>query len=283
MDSIRRPIKFTSMDGSIAYTFPRERLDYDATQPLDLSSVQLTGASYDYDLMGDQPALRRNGAHTLRFILLGTPEAVETAVDTMRVALYNGARGWFYVEDSQGFQRRAVARITEMPQVHLGTRDRASAPVVVTFAQYSDFYDTSNIDEHDGAIQLLASDPDTIFVNNPGNALVYNAKFTIKGAYDGVTIENVSLPVPGTTAQHYIVEVDVTGVDSTDWLEIDCGARTIRVSTDSGATWTNVDVADIITQEGQVSMMVMKAGVNELLIGGCNACQFETEFAGAYV
>lgn len=282
MNSIRRPVKFTSEDGSISYTFPREQLDYDHQQSLESPVLQLTGASYDYDMLGDQPAIRRNGTHTLRFLLVGTPEAVETELDTMRVALYNAARGWFYVEDSQGVQRRATARMSNMPEIHLGVRDRTRAPVAITFSQYSDFQDAENIDEHDGAIQMISGDPDTIFVNNPGNADVYNAIITVKGAFDGVTIENNSATVPGT-AQHYIIEVDVVGIDATDWLRINCGSGRIQVSTNSGATWANITAAQLITQQAQVSLMVFKPGLNELLIGGSNGCEIDIEFAGGYL
>lgn len=281
MDSIRRPLKFVGAAGT--YTWPRYGLEYDSSQPLISAMVDLPGADYAYDQQGDEPAVRGIGTHSVRFMLIGLAAAIEAELDTMRATLYYGARGWFYLEDSNGDQRRCYGRLSSMPDLKLGTRDRQRVPVILTFTQLGDFQNITPIDEHDGAVQAVATDPATVLVNNPGNARILDGKITIKGPFSGLRITNNSLDVPGGDPPvAYVFETDAVGAAGTDWLEVDAGANTVRISDDSGATWTD-DSANVVLQDGQVGLFAFAPGWNDLTVEGLAGGDIEFEFAGGWI
>src|SRR5688572_21109340 len=146
---IRRPLKFTSIDGSLSYTWPRYALEVDSTQPLEASQVQLVGADYDYDLLGDAPARKANGTETVRYLLIGEADAVNAELDTMKATLHRIGRGWFYTAGAAGeAPRRALARLVQMPDIRLTPTDRQRVPVILTFNRSSDYFEPEPIDEH---------------------------------------------------------------------------------------------------------------------------------------
>lgn len=276
-----RPKKFVGAQGT--YEWPRYRLEYDATQPLVLALVDLPGADFAYDQLEDSPAVRGTGSHTIRYLLIGEPDELRLAVDTLRSVCYYNARGWLHLADEDGTERRCYARLSAMPDVKLTPRDRQTAPQILTFTQLSDFYELTAIDEHDGAVQVVGSDPDTLLVNNPGNARIHNAKITIKGPFAGLRLQNNSLDVPNSSpAVPWAFESDSVGAGAVDWLEVDAGANTVRISHDSGATWADAS-ADVVLQDGQVGLMALAAGVNDFTVEGANGATIVFEFAGGWL
>jgi hypothetical protein len=279
--SIRRPLKFVGAAGT--YTWPRYGLEYDASQPLVTALVDIPGVDYAYDQQEDAPSIRGVGTQTVRFMLVGEASAIEAELDTLRAVCYYNARGWFYVEDYAGAQRRCYGRLSALPDIKLGTRDRQRMPIILTFSQLSDFQDIAPIDEHDGAVQAVVGSPASIMVNNPGTARVYNAKITLKGPFTNPRIENNSLDLPGSDpAVPYAFESSSDGAAGTDWLEIDAGANTVRISDDSGATWAD-DSLNVILQDGQVGLFALAPGENDLTVEGLAGGDMEFEFAGGYI
>lgn len=276
---IRRPKEFIGAAGT--YTWPRYALEYDATQPLVGSVIDLVGADYVFDQLGDGPALKGPGTHTIRYLLIGLASAIEDEVDDMRAKLFRGARGQLIVEADDGSQRQCPARINAMPDIKLATTDRQRAPVILVFTQFADFQNVDLIDEHDGAVQTIVGSPDTILVTNPGNADVLNAKITLKGTFTNPTITNDSLDVPGSTTP-WKFETTRDGAAASDWLEIDVGANTVRFSDDSGATWSD-DSDNVVLQDGQVGLFALGPGVNSLTITGAGGADIELAFAGTWV
>lgn len=157
MNSTRRPLKFESADGSISYSWQRYNLEYDNSQPLSAPSIPLTGAHYEYDLLEGAPAIKGIGRHTIRFLMVGTPAALEAELDEMKSKLYLIGQGKFYLEDSDGAQRWCWARMTAMPDIRLGVTNRETVPVIIDWAQRSDFYGEEVVEEF-----AIGSDPDTI-------------------------------------------------------------------------------------------------------------------------
>lgn len=276
-----RPKKFVGSQGT--YEWPRYRLEYDATQPLTLALVDLPGADFAYDQLEDLPAVRGPGAHTIRYLLIGEPAELRQEVDTLRSICYYNARGWLHLADEDGTERRCYARLSAMPDVKLTPKDRQTAPQILTFTSLSDFYELTSIDEHDGAVQVVASDPDTLVVNNPGNARILNPKITIKGTFAGLRIENASLNVPNSDpAVPWAFETSTVGAGAADWLEIDAGANSVRFSDDAGATWEDAS-DDVVLQDGQVGLFAFGPGANNLTIEGANGATVDIEFAGGWL
>lgn len=272
MTTTRRPLKFESADGGTSYVWPRYGLEYDNSQPLLAPRVALTGAHYEYDLLEGAPAIKGIGEHTLRFMLVGDPGDLEDELDEMKSKLFEIGRGKFFLEDSDGGQRWCWARVKAMPDVRLGVSDRNKVPVIVSWDQSSDFYG-SEPDEHDVTEFMLISDPDTIEVTNPGNAPVYNAVVTLKGPFANPVITNET--------SGYVLQSTRDGAAASDWLRFDAGANTVEFSDDSGATWED-DSDNFVRADGQVALMVIKAGANEITVEGADTGAIVLEFKGAW-
>ena len=73
--------KFTSDDGfSIVFTFPLNLYEWDSgDQALSSPFSPLTGAHYDYDMLGTALAPKRNAIESVRFVVKGTAAEIEAA------------------------------------------------------------------------------------------------------------------------------------------------------------------------------------------------------------
>lgn len=271
---IRRPLQFETAAGT--YTWPRYQLEYDPTQPLILALVDLPGADYAFDQLGDRPAVRGVGTHTLRFLLVGEPAAIEAEIDSMRSICYLGARGRLVLEGDGGDRRSCAARITAMPQITLGVRDRQRAPVILTFVQLSDFQDD---DAEVDVTTAITTDPQTVEITNPGDAVVYNPLITVEGPFDGLVLRNASLVVPGmsTPWTFATARVAVAG----DTLTIDVGANRVEFSEGGGGAAD--DAANVTLQDGQVGLFAVAPGANEIEVEGAIGGAVQIEFRGTWV
>lgn len=270
MSATRRPLKFESASGSISYSWPRYNLEYDYTQPLLASSVPLTGAHYEYDQLEGAPSIKGVGTHTVRFLMVGTPSALETELDEMKSKLYSIGRGKFFLEDSDGAQRWCWARMTSMPDIRLGVTNRETIPVIISWRQFSDFYDAEPIGDHDEGVFTISSDPDTIVVTNPGSADVRNMVITVKDP----TAQPFKLT---NTTTGYVIEHN----NFSGWYRFDTGRNTVERSGDSGATWDD-DSTWFVRQDGQVGMMLLAPGANSIIVDNVNSGDVIFDFYGAY-
>jgi hypothetical protein len=271
---IRRPLRFDTSAGS--YTWPRYQLEYDPQQPLILALIDLPGADYAFDQLGDRPAIKGVGTHTLRFLLVGEAGDVEAEMDEMRRVCYLGARGRLVLQGDGGDLRSCVARITGMPQITLGVRDRQRAPVILTFTQLSDFQGDEVITGDDD----ITTDPQVVRLNNPGDGAVYGVKLLVKGPFDGLQIVNTSANVPGTSTPWTFVSDRVAAAG--EWLEIDAAANTVRFSADAGGTWED-DADNVVLQDGQVGLFALGAGDNDLSVVGAVGGNLGWEYRGTFV
>jgi hypothetical protein len=270
---IRRPKHFATAAGT--YTWPRYQLEVDASQPLTLAMVDLPGADYAFDQLGDMPAIRGVGTTTIRYLLVGQPSTIEDEIDNMRRICWRGARGKLVFEDDDGTLRQCDARITAMPQITLGVRDRQRAPVIMTFSQLSDFMNPANTT----GLQNITATPQTKNVTSAGNVPVYSGKMTLRGPFNGLVIVNTSMAVPGT-AQPYRFATSRVAIAG-QWLEINIGANTVRYSNNAGVSWVD-DSANVTLQVGQVGLFAFAAGVNAIAITGANGGAVDFDVPGAW-
>lgn len=271
---IRRPLRFETAVGT--YTWPRYALEYDATQPLVLAMVDLPGADYSFDQQGDAPALKGVGTQTVRYLLVGQPAEIEAEMDELRRICYLGARGDLVLADDAGVLRKCKARLTAMPQITLGTRDRQRAPVILTFSQLSDFM----AEDVSAATVALPTAFEVVHADSPGNAVVYSGRLTVQGPFTDLVVVNHSLLVPGL-AGGYAFQTNRDGLAG-DWLEIDLGAHTVRFSTDAGSTWAD-DSANVIPQAGQVGLFAFAPGDNAISVTGAAGGALAYEVPGGWV
>lgn len=260
-----------SASGIIAATasgvFPTYRYEYEQSQALRQSTVQLTGASYDYDQLEGAAALKANGVERVRFLDVGDPDDMNADIDAFKaLASYGRGRIWTQTAPGSG-QRWAWARLAEMPTLSFTVENRRHAPVFLTFERSSDWYDAEPV----GAAGefAISSDPQTISVTNPGTIAVRNMIITVKDP----TAQPFKL-TNSTTG--YVIEHNDYGA----WFRFDTGRNTVEYSTDSGATWDD-ESQFFVRQDGQVGMMVLAPGANSIIVDNVNGGDVIFEFYGA--
>lgn len=275
--AIRFLYRFESADATQGKTWPTNLYEYEQGQDLLASSLALTGAGYEFDQLGSAPAVKADATERVRFLVTGTQASIDQTIDELK-ALANIGRGRVWTKGAAGDFRWAWARMTVMPALSLSFENLGHAPVSLTFVRSSDWHDEETIG-YEGEF-TLSSDPETINVVNPGNAPVYDAIITVKGAFSGLVITNNSALVPGTETP-YVLETASIGASAADWIRFDAGRNTVEISNDSGATWTD-DSGNFVRADGQVRLMVFGPGANELVVDGAASCDVVVEMYGAW-
>lgn len=271
MSPLRYFSRFEKADSSASLTFPTHRYEWEQSQPLRGSTVELTGAHYLYDQLEGAPAVKGNGLERVRCMSSGLPAEMDDDIDDIK-AIASWGRGKAWTSGASG-ERWAWARLVEMPQLSFTVENVSTYPIIMLFERFSDWYDEDPIGEYENAAFTVGSDPETVFVTNPGNIEVDNAVITVKGPFSGLVITNDDTG--------YVLESSTVGGAGTDWLRFDAGRNTVEVSDDSGSTWTD-DQANFVRAPGQIALMKMQAGVNSLTIEGANGADVVVEMYGAH-
>lgn len=271
MSPLRYLSRFEKADGSASVTFPTHRYEYEQSQPLRNSSVELTGAHYNYDMLEGAPALKSNGIERVRCMSSGDPADMDNEVDDINQIMSWG-RGKAWTTGASG-ERWAWARLVEKPQLSFTVENVSTYPIILQFERFSDWYDEEPIGEYGNGIFTLASDPETVFVTNPGNVDVFNAVITVKGTFSGLRITNDDTG--------YVLETSTIGAASSDWIRFDAGRNVVEFSDDSGATWSD-DQENFVRAPGQIALMVMQADANSLTFEGASGADVVIDMYGAH-
>lgn len=268
-EPFRIAYKFTSFDGiSFSYTFPTALFEYEpSNQPLDVPVATLTGANYGHDQLGDLLARKELRQETVRFLLYGDPVVVSGQIDDMKEALYGAGRGKLWTRTSDGDERWCVARLMDVP----GWRSQSvsvTIPVSLRFQCFSDFHPD---DEYDFDF-AIGSSPETIIVDNIGNAPVYDAEFELSGTYTNPVILN--------TTTGYRMESARDGGGASDILRF-ISPRYVDFSSDTGATWAG-DYANYVRTRGQIQLMKLLPGYNVFTVTGVTSGTLTVRFWPAF-
>lgn len=259
---LRRVTKIEHQPG-VFLSLPQYAAEQETDQALYTSSVTLTGADYEYDLMGAQAAPKRNATERLAFrIVEDEPGEVNEQVDALRAALVAGARFklWTEGEDTYGAseERWAYARVASMPRVRVEQQDVRSLTVAVLLSRLSDWYGETPIA---GSPFGIVGDPEDLTVVNGGTARVRNAVLTLEGTFSNPVITNLT--------NGYRVESTRTSAEA-DLLRFDAGRPAVERSEDGGLSWS-ADYGAFVRASGQVQLMVLEPGVNELRVTGVSS------------
>lgn len=252
---IRRVTKVEYDTGQF-YILPLYRAVQETQQDLSQASVILSGASYEYDLLGAGVSPKRNATERLSFLLLGDNSAeVNSGLDVLRRILYVGAslriwtEGDVLDEHSEPVTtlRWATARVLSMPQVQIETNSINALPIVVIMSRSTDWND-------EDPIQLAPeSIAGSMTFNNLGNARILDAILTINGSYASPVITNTR---NGSRFQ---------SVGSGSKLRIDAGRSAVE-KFESGQ-WLS-DLGAYIRPSGQIQLFTFEIGENILSISG---------------
>ena len=241
--------KFTSDDGfSIVFTFPLNLYEWDSgDQALSSPFSPLTGAHYDYDMLGTALAPKRNAIESVRFVVKGTAAEIEAKITEARQKCYRAGRGKLWALDSTGDRWFAYARLRSVPGFQL--ENPFVVPVTMDFARMSDWHNDTAIT---GDVTLDAN-PKTFSIDNLGNARVFDAVFTFKGTFIDPALTN--------STSGYVMASTRDGSNANHWLRFDCGKRRLEFSTNGGTSYAG-DYANFVRQPSQVQFMVLEPGVN---------------------
>lgn len=135
MSPLRYFSRFEKADGSQSVTFPTHRYEWEQSQPLLQSSVQLTGAHYNYDQLEAGPSIKGNGIERVRFLTVGQPADMDDEIDDIK-AIASWGRGKAWTTGASG-ERWAWARLAEMPSLTFTVENVRHAPVLLLFERYS--------------------------------------------------------------------------------------------------------------------------------------------------
>lgn len=136
--ALRYPQKFTSADGSLEVVFPTAQLEYEQEQDLFTSFIEMTGADYEYDMLGTGAAAKKNGIERIRFLVVGEQAEVDAKVEEIRENCYLIGRGKLWQAASSG-SRWAWARLDSMPSVRLTVENLNHQPMFLTFQRMSNW------------------------------------------------------------------------------------------------------------------------------------------------
>lgn len=212
--------KFESDGASVSYTFPLNAYEWQSTQPLRTAYGRVVGANYPHDHYGSLQAPKGRGIESYRAMIVKTSAAaVDTELDNMKEELVNIGRGKLYTLTAAGVRRWATARLAGMPEFSVNPTHINHQPVIVRFDRLSDWKDSS---ETTGSELNITTSPKAFTINNPGNAPVYDAVFTI----DADTAGGFSnLAITNSTTGYSITTTRDSAAD-TDQIVIDCGKGT---------------------------------------------------------
>lgn len=259
--------RFESADGSsYTYDFPVRAYVVSFDQPIRTSQVIIAGASYPVDQLGINPGPKGGLMvnHAVR-IMGATGLAVDDELDDMRSNLYKGGLGKIICIDEDGDTRWAWGRLAAMPQYTWNRANDRTLDVSLAWAIVSDWNDEDSFT----LTATLDADPDTVVINNPGNARVYDAVITLKGPFTN--------PVLLNTTNGYQIATTRDGSGATKWLEIRAGRPSVRYSADSGVTYAG-DYALVTLPSSQIQLMVFEPGNNSLQVSGANGADLVVEF-----
>lgn len=268
----RIPISFTSVDGSdadtadIVFTFPLADYAWDSDQGLYTPSTPLTGAHYEFDLLGTARAVKQAASETLHFTFRDTtPAAVDTAVDAALSAIARIGGGKLWAEDATGEVRWSYARALAMPSFRWKAGDQFRKTASVNWRRSSDwFLDTDYVVTH-----TINADPKTITVTNPGTEDAYAIVMIMKGTYTDFLIHN--------NENDYEVGSETPGAAASDWLKMDARTGRWYKSVNSGVAYT-ADYANAVIGDVQVQQMIFAPGDNEVIVTGANGSDLYITF-----
>lgn len=260
----RIPVSFSSLDattssnGAKVWTFPLAEFEYDSDQGLYVPSIPLTGANYEYDLLGRGVSPRGDANEKLRFTFReSAPADVDTDVDNAMAYIANIGFGKLWTSGVGGVERWAYARPLTLPAIRWRAGDIFRKAAAIEFKRRSDWFGATLYTQS----EAISSDPQTIVVPNSGDVNHYAAIIIAKEVGSGISITN--------TDTGYKLQSSRVLAAASDWLKFDAGANSVAFSSNSGTSYAG-DFANFTFVSGQIQLMVLQPGDNHLDIVGMN-------------
>lgn len=279
----RIPFKFTNADGTGTFTFPLAEYSFELEGGLYVPESPLTGAHGGLDLLGVGVAPKQSQMLRLSFTAFeDEPKTVDATIDEMLSKLHSYGRGklWTSGLNSAGAVelRWTWARAVSMPRLSWQAGDVVSKQAICGFRCEPFWYGDTLLEITDHIVDepqnfAIASDPDTLIIDNLGNARIYNAIITLGGTYTDPTITNVT--------NGYRLSTTRDGSSADHLVRFDAGRPAVEYSSDAGVTYAG-DYANFVRATGQIHLMVLEPGENQIDVTGCSSGTITIEAYPAY-
>lgn len=240
----------------------------------------VAGANYEYDLLNRSPNPKQNAQVRLSFLFVGEPHAINVDMDHLKARLVEGSqlklwsRGDVLVpgdpDTIEDDDRWMVARIRAIPMDTVDTDSIGTKRVSVFLTGASDWRGTESIVDDPVSI---TTDPQLIEVTNPGTARIYDAVFRLSGTFDNPLIVNET--------NNHRMESTREGSSSDHVLRFNAGRPAVEWSTDGGDTWIN-DYGNFVRRKGQVQLMILEPGQNDITVNGVSSGTLNIEALPAW-
>lgn len=171
--------KFTSIDGTISYTFLTNKAQHQIEQVYRAPVSSGIGANYAHDHLGYGVSPKDPRRITVRGLLYGsTATNLQTAVDEATSEIERIGKGWLYRLDVDGTtQRRCLARAVSAPSVMFDENFQFGImPTVFSFIGLSDWQATSATT----GSQTIDTANESVTINNPGNIDCHAVVFRLR-------------------------------------------------------------------------------------------------------
>jgi hypothetical protein len=249
---------FRSLDGAVVLTFGLRGYSWQTDESFRVRLQQASGADFAVDPHGIAPAPLSTPTEMVGWLEVANSEAaLESAIAAIRSKLLTIGQGWLYRVDSNGTQRRALARPRMLPSLRRSVGSQLVMPVSLEFLRLSHW---QAITQTTGATTATSS-PHTFTINNPGDLPCMAIEFTFTpntaGPANDPVLENLTNGWSISTTR------DLTA--TTQRLRIDSARLAIEYSTNSGGSWTS-DWALASLGTMQAGMMRLEPGNNSMRI-----------------
>lgn len=278
----RYPTKFQNAAGTAEFVFPLAEYSFEIEGGLYVPESPLTGAHGGLDLLGAGTAPKQSNMLRLGFTVYeDEPKTVDATVDEMLQKIHSYGRGklWTSGLNSAGAVelRWTWARAVAMPRLSWQGGDVVSKRALCGFRCEPFWYGENLLEITDHIVDepqsfAIVSDPDTLVIDNPGNAPIYNAVITLGGTYTNPTITN---------SNGYRLSTTRDGASADQRVRFDAGRPAVEYSSDAGVTWEG-DYTNFVRRTGQIHLMVLDPGENTFTVTGCSSGTLTIDAYAAY-
>lgn len=253
----RRLVRFESLDGATVVQFGEHGYSWQTDETLRLALSQAARASWAWDHLGTAPAPVDVAVERVVWTLIGATEAdLEAQLSAVRAGLLAIGRGWLVRVDSDGTERRAVARAAMMPSFTRAPGSQRMLAIQLEFRRLSHWQATVQTT----GSQLISAASVPFTISNPGNlacdAIVFRLRSNSATGGTAPRLDNT------TTGWWFASSRTMTS--AADEIRVDTGAWLVQWSTNDGASYT-ADWATFSYGTAQEGIMRLAPGVNQFV------------------
>lgn len=263
MASSRYLYKFESVDAAYSFTFPEYSYEYEPAQEYRTDEVLIMNKDFPLDLLKSQKLPIGNTDESASFVTLNDSlSTLDTNIDAMKAALYNGAYGYIYTIGADGSIRRAEGRL-KSKSLSL-SNNPYTLPTSINFSRYSHWGVANAINVN----QAITADGQTFVVNNPGNVVQRNLVITLVPNTAAGIVNPIITNTTLVDGINYIFATTRDSAATTSRIKLDTRDPSVKWSTNSGTSYADDFPLYVIQATQIVLTFALAPGNNTLRYNG---------------